>query len=75
MRAATRHTGPQALVAVPLFHWPELQRLAALDDDRRRLMARAAALPPASHRRIVLEARIAELTARLLAAEIGSARG
>lgn len=74
MRAPARHTGSQALVAVPLFHWPELQRLAALEADRRRLMARAAALPPASHRRIVLEARIAELTARLLAAEIGSAR-
>lgn len=62
--AATRPRPPS------LFSWPQHREMAAIEEARQRLVRRAAALPPTSHRRIVLEARIAALTERLLSTEL-----
>lgn len=70
MRTAERAPQLPVVLSAPLLHWPERREMAAIDAERQRLAQRAATLPPASHRRIVLEGRICELTARLLAAEI-----
>lgn len=58
-----------ARVALPLFSWPVEAELAALDVKRRALQTRIEHLPPRSYRRIVLEARLAAVTAEQLAIE------
>jgi hypothetical protein len=52
---------------LPLLSWREDAALARLRADRAALAARIAALPPMSHRRVELTARLKEMTARELA--------
>lgn len=55
--------------APPLLTWPERAEIARLADERASLAVRVAALRPHSHRRVALQARLAELTERQLRAE------
>lgn len=63
---------PRAAVPaiVPLFAWQDLLAIDAMERERAALISRMASLPRNSHRRIVLAARLAELTHRQLAAQI-----
>jgi hypothetical protein len=63
---------PQTL---PLLDWPEVSEQALLREERADLMRRIAALRPHAHRRIVLEARLAAVTAQLLTVEQRLAEG
>lgn len=55
-----------AIVPPPLLVWREQTAIEQLEKQRQRLMSRIAALPRYSHRRIELECRLKELTAREL---------
>lgn len=57
---------PQTL---PLLDWPEVSEAALLREERADLQRRIALQRPRAHRRLVLEARLADVTARLLLAE------
>lgn len=52
---------------VPLFQWRDVAALAELERERKALKARIETLPRCSHRRIVLAARLQDLTHRHLA--------
>jgi len=54
---------------LPLLCWPEQARIDALVIKREELHRRIEALRPNAHHRIVLEARMREVTARLLQME------
>ena len=58
-----------AAKVMPLFIWPEQAKIDALADQRGDLHACIVELPRMAHRRVVLEARLAELTARQLELE------
>ncbi|MEO9612615.1 MAG: hypothetical protein ABJG86_09820 [Nitratireductor sp.] len=60
---------------LPLLTWRKEQALAHLRMERMQLARRIAALPPMSHRRVELVARLKELTARELSAEIELSAG
>lgn len=51
---------------LPLLAWPEAAEVARLEAVRRELHGRIERLQRHSHRRIVLEARLADVTARQL---------
>lgn len=53
----------------PLFRWRAEAEAARLASIRQDLHARIERLPPRSFRRVVLEARLADITARQLAIE------
>ena len=55
---------------MPLFAWPEQLEIARLEEDRRALITRIAALRPHSHRRVELQARLKDVTARQMALQI-----
>ncbi|MFC5393040.1 hypothetical protein [Bosea vestrisii] len=57
----------QLPVLVPLFQWRDVAALAELERERQALKARIDTLPRCSHRRIVLAARLQDLTHRHLA--------
>lgn len=65
---------PRAAHSVPavvsLFAWPDLVALAEMERERQALIARIATLPRNSHRRIVLAARLQDITHRSLAAQV-----
>lgn len=52
--------------SLPLLVWREQDEVARLQAERDRLVQRVAALRPHSHRRIELQARLRDLTARQL---------
>lgn len=54
---------------MPLFTWPEQVEIAALTEQREQIVERMAKLPRFSHRRVVLAARLRELTERQLLLE------
>lgn len=56
-------------VPLPLFSWQDAAEATRLDGERRVLKARILRLPPRSFRRVVLEARLADVTARQLRLE------
>lgn len=64
-----------ALPVAPLLAWPEIGEAAALRGERAELIGRIAALRPRAHKRLVLEARLTDVTARLLDVETRLARG
>lgn len=55
---------------IPLLAWRELAELDALRAEHRSLLGRIESLRPCSHRRVVLQAKLEHLTARILAAEL-----
>lgn len=57
-----------APAVIPLLAWRELAAINAMAAERAALKERIAALPRNSHRRIILQARLEELTATWLAA-------
>ncbi len=59
-----------ALVAAPLFCWSELAAIDALRQQREDLQASIERLPKMAHRRLVLEARLSDLTVQQLALEM-----
>ncbi len=59
-----------ALVAAPLFCWSELAEIDALRQQREDLQHSIERLPKMAHRRLVLEARLSDLTAQQLALEM-----
>lgn len=63
---------PRAAVPaiVPLFAWQELVAIDEMARERAAIIARMERLPRNSHRRIVLAARLTELTHRQLAAQV-----
>lgn len=67
MTAVARVARPSPIP--PLFQWQDRAEAARLDSIRTDLKARIGRLPRFSHRRLVLEARLADLTARQLAIE------
>ena len=60
---------PRPSQSLPLLVWQDLQALDGLRKQRDALISRAAALPPHAHRRVELEARIRDLTSRILTNE------
>ena len=62
--------GAQLPAVASLFSWPELVAIEEMERERRALIARIETLPRCSHRRIVLAARLQELTHRSLVARI-----
>lgn len=54
----------------PLLLWPQSREVDALERERAELMARMSALPAHSHRRIVMQARLQDLTLRALRASV-----
>lgn len=54
---------------LPLLNWPEQARINTMELERENLHQRIEALPHKAHRRIVLEARLQDLTARQLQME------
>ena len=54
---------------LPLLGWPEQAKIDALEEKRIELHDSIVTLPKMAHRRIVLEARLAELTAQQLELE------
>ncbi|QPC44498.1 hypothetical protein HW532_18430 [Kaustia mangrovi] len=56
--------------ALPLLHWEDLADIERLRSERDAICARMARLPLHSHRRVVLQARLSELTARQLQLEL-----
>lgn len=54
---------------LPLFTWPEQVEITALAERRAEIVARMEKLPRYSHRRVVLAARLRELTERQLRLE------
>lgn len=70
MMPAARQSG-----ILPLLAWNELREIDLVEARRRELRRRIVLLPPRSHRRVELEARLRELTAQqlVLSARIGSA--
>lgn len=64
---AARLSRPAA--ALPLLSWPEQVEIAALAQERGALSGRIEKLPRFSHRRVVLNARLRELTERQLRLE------
>ncbi|PZU89091.1 MAG: hypothetical protein DI527_16285 [Chelatococcus sp.] len=63
---------PRAAVPaiIPLFAWQDLLAIEQMERERAALIARMAVLPPNSHRRVVLAARLQDLTHRQLAARV-----
>lgn len=55
---------------VPLFAWQDLLAIDAMERERLAIIARMERLPRNSHRRIVLAARLSEITHRQLAAQV-----
>lgn len=66
--------GAQIPAVAPLFSWPELVAIEEIERERRALKARIETLPRCSYRRIVLAARLQELTHRSLAAQVALRR-
>lgn len=60
---------PQRPAVLPLFAVKELRAIEQLQAARDQLTRRILALPPHSHRRIALQGRLAEMTARQLELE------
>lgn len=54
---------------LPLFTWPEQTEAAALAEERAGLVARITKLPRFSHRRVILSAKLVDLTQRQLRLE------
>ena len=63
----TRLARPDA--GLPLLTWPEQTEAAVLAEERAALVSRIAKLPRFSHRRVILSAKLAELTERQLRLE------
>ncbi|QPC44607.1 hypothetical protein HW532_19015 [Kaustia mangrovi] len=61
---------PARTEALPLLHWEDLAEIERIRSERDAICARMARLPLHSHRRVVLQARLAELTARQLKLEL-----
>ncbi|MBX3506861.1 MAG: hypothetical protein KF895_15380 [Parvibaculum sp.] len=59
---------------LPLLHWQDTREAAGLRIERDRLSRKIAGLKPNSHKRIVCEARLAEITSQLLRLESEKAR-
>ncbi|CAD7055349.1 hypothetical protein RHAB21_00701 [Pseudorhizobium halotolerans] len=55
--------------ALPLLNWQKQAEHFRLQEDRERLLARIATLRPREHKRVLLEARVRELTLRQMALE------
>lgn len=64
MATDTPRTAP-----LPLFGWQDAAEAMRLEGERRALKERIVQLPPRSFRRVVLEARLADVTARQLRLE------
>ncbi|WP_276200381.1 hypothetical protein [Chelatococcus sp. XZ-Ab1] len=64
-RAAARPSAPP-----PLLVWDELRQIEQMRFEREQLRQRVARLPLHCHRRIVLQARLEQLTLQLVAAEV-----
>jgi len=61
---------PRTIAPPPLLCWPErleIDRLRGAQDDLRR---RLAGLRPNSHRRVVLQVRLSDLTAQIIRREL-----
>lgn len=59
---------------LPLFDWPDGIQPDLLEQSRADLVSRIERLPPLSHRRIVLQARLQDLTAYAIQRSIGAIR-
>lgn len=55
---------------VPLLIWQDVHALEEMERERRDLISRMQTLPRCSHRRIVLAARLRELTHRIISAQV-----
>ncbi|WP_024278018.1 hypothetical protein [Xanthobacter sp. 126] len=60
--------------SAPLLLWGDVQDAQALRQERARLLASLRRCPPFARRRAYLEIRLAEVTARLIAAELEAGR-
>ncbi|MFG1207028.1 hypothetical protein [Xanthobacter flavus] len=60
--------------SAPLLLWGDIQDAQALRQERARLGAALGRCPPFARRRAYLEIRLAEVTARLIAAELEAGR-
>lgn len=58
----------------PLFAWQSQKRIADLQSQRERLMAKIATLPRHAHKRIELELRLRDMTHEQLALSANIAR-
>ena len=58
------------IAPLPLLNWPEQVKIDALKQQREKLQATIDRLRPNSHRRIILQARLSELTAKELQLEV-----
>jgi len=61
--------GAETTPILPLLVWHELAAIEDLRRERLELKRRIDLYPPHAHRRVVLEARLRELTHRLISAE------
>lgn len=68
MMARQAPSAPAALP--PLLMWRERAAIDDMNDRREALKARIAGLPACSHRRVILQAQLEELTRQALAAEL-----
>lgn len=64
-----------ALKSPSLLSWPEQQKINRLSQQRVALHTRIQRLRPATHKRVVLEAQLRQLTDRLLKLETELAEG
>ena len=58
----------------PLLLWPEQQAIDAMERQRAQLKDRIAEMRPHSHRRVVMQARLEELTLQMLRAKVALRR-
>ncbi|WP_296579717.1 hypothetical protein [Xanthobacter sp.] len=63
-----------AMRSAPLLLWGDIQDAQALRQERARLVAALKRCPPFARRRAYLEIRLAEVTARLIVAELEAGR-
>ena len=70
-----RASAPRSPIeTVPLLVWDELHQVEQLRAERQALITRIAQYPRFSHRRVRLEAQLAELTHRIIQAELAIGR-
>ncbi len=63
-----------AIESVPLLVWDELHQVEQLRAERQALITRISQYPRFSHRHVRLEAQLAELTHRIIQAELAIGR-
>lgn len=61
-----------SVAAAPLLVWHELHAIDAVRAERMALRTKIGGLPRHSHRRLILESRLADLTARQLELELSA---